>query len=160
LISAHKPFAVGDLEVIPYPVPHDAREPCQFVFGNGDRRVGVLSDAGTITPLIRQQLGGCDALLLECNHDREMLAGGPYRESLKRRGGGNLGHLSNTQAAALLAGVDTGSLQHVVVAHLSEKNNTPERACGALAGALGCNAGWIAVATQVQGLDWREVTGR
>lgn len=157
LISPHQPFAVEELEVTPFPVPHDAREPCQFVFSDGARRVGVLSDTGTITPVIRQHLTGCDALLLECNHDREMLAQGPYPESLKRRVGGSMGHLSNAQAAELLTSLDTDALLHLVVAHLSEKNNTPERARNALAEVLGCSPDWIGVASQDEGLDWREV---
>lgn len=157
LISAHEPFVVNGVEVTPFPVPHDAREPCQYVFSDGSCRVGVLSDTGTVTPFIRQQLSGCDALLLECNHDIDMLAVGPYPESLKRRVGGAMGHLSNAQAAELLAGIDTGSLNHLVVAHLSEKNNKPELARDALAGVLNCEQEWIAVADQADGLDWREL---
>lgn len=157
LISAHDRFIVNDIEVSPYPVPHDAREPCQYVFSDGVRRLGVLSDTGTITPFIREQLSGCDALLLECNHDPDMLTCGPYPEYLKRRVGGSMGHLSNAQAASLLEAIDTDTLSHVVVAHLSEKNNTADLAREALARVMNCDEDWIAVADQARGLDWREL---
>ncbi len=155
---AHTAFALGDIEIRPYPVPHDAREPCQFVFSDGQRRIGVLSDSGHITPHIRASLTGCDALLLECNHDAAMLAEGPYPAGLKARVGGPLGHLSNAQAAALLGEIDASRLQHLVVTHISEANNRPALARAAVAAALNCDAGWVAVAEQEQGLDWREVS--
>lgn len=157
LISAHEPFAVDGLEIHPFPVPHDAREPCQFVFSNGAQRLGVLSDVGTITPFIRSQLDRCDAMLVECNYDPDMLAGGPYPEMLKRRVGGRLGHLSNAQTAELLAGLDTRGLKHVVVGHISEKNNTPDLARLAAAGGLDCAPDWVGVADQSAGIDWRAI---
>ena len=86
-----------------------------------------------------------------------MLADGPYSRALKQRVGGPLGHLSNAQAAGLLRQLDTGRLQHIVAAHLSEKNNAPALACSALAGALDCEADWIGIAGQDDGLDWREI---
>ena len=155
--TGHEPFAIGDLQVAPFTVPHDAREPCQFVFGDGAARLGVLTDTGCITAHIREMLDGCDALLLECNHDTAMLAAGPYPPALKRRVGGRLGHLSNAQAAELLAALDTGALRHVVAAHLSDKNNRPELARTALADALCCGQDWIGIADQAAGLDWRQV---
>lgn len=156
--SAHEAFTVGDIEVQPYPVPHDAREPCQFVLSDGARRVGVLSDAGHITAHIRASLSGCHALLVECNHDPEMLAKGPYTAQLKARVGGPLGHLNNGQTAGLLGEIDLGNLQHLVVAHISETNNTPALARAAVAAAMNCAEDWIAVADQDAGLDWREVS--
>lgn len=156
--SAHAAFTLGDIEVCPYPVPHDAREPCQYVFSDGRRRVGVLSDAGHVTPHMRTSLAGCHALLLECNHDSEMLANGPYTASLKQRVGGPLGHLSNAQAAGLLSEIELGQLQHLVLTHLSEKNNTPGLARAAVAAAMHCAEDWIAIADQDLGLDWREVS--
>jgi phosphoribosyl 1,2-cyclic phosphodiesterase len=101
-----------------------------------------------------ESLHACDALLLECNHDTDMLARGPYSASLKSRVGGPLGHLSNCQAADLLGEIDTSRLQHVVAAHLREKNNSPELACAALAGALDCSPDWICVAGQDTGTGW------
>lgn len=157
LISAHEAFAIDAIEIQPFPVPHDAREPCQYVFSNGGERLGVLSDAGEITPFIRAQLDGCDALLVETNYDPGMLAGGPYPMHLKQRVGGRLGHLSNAQTAAFLATLDTGRLRHLVIGHISEKNNTPELARAAAAGGLDCEPEWIGVADQGSGADWRAV---
>ena len=146
---------LGDLEIQPFTVPHDAREPCQFVFADGTHRFGLLTDTGRITAHITDCLDGCDALMLECNHDAAMLAAGSYSASLKARVGGPLGHLSNAQAAGLLESIDSSRLQHVVAAHLSEKNNHPELARAALASALGCASEWIGVAGQETGLAWR-----
>lgn len=156
-VCPHAAFAIGDIEVQPYPVPHDAREPCQYVFSDGNRRLGVLSDAGTVTPWMRHQLDACDALLLEFNHDARMLAEGPYPEALKRRVGGGFGHLSNAQAAQLLGAVDCSRLQHLVAIHLSENNNQPQLALQVAADALGCTPDWLDCATQDDGCGWREV---
>ena len=149
------PFAIDGLQVQPYTVPHDARETVQFVLGDGRHRLGLLTDAGHVTPHILQVLDGCDALVLETNHDGELLAAGPYHPALKRRVAGAWGHLSNSQAAAGLKALGGGRLQHLVAAHLSEQNNTRERVVAALAGALGCAPAWIGVAEQEAGLDWR-----
>jgi phosphoribosyl 1,2-cyclic phosphodiesterase len=154
---ADRPFAIGDLEIRPYAVPHDAREPCQLVFSNGAQCLGLLTDAGHITPGMTASLRGCDALILECNHDRDMLADSDYPASLKARIGGPHGHLDNDAAAALLAGLDTGRLQHLVAAHLSEKNNTPWLARSTLEAALGGASERVAVASQDGGLPWREL---
>jgi len=156
-LDVHQPLELGDLEVQPFPVPHDAREPCQFAFGDGARRLGILTDTGSITTHIVEQLSGCDALMLECNHDTAMLLNGAYPESLKARVGGRFGHLSNQQAAELLAQLDTGCLQHLVAAHLSEQNNTPELVCYALSDVLNCTPDWITVAHQDTGLSWRDI---
>lgn len=157
LFNCHSSFAVDDLEVMPFPVPHDAREPCQFVFSDGNKRLGLLTDTGRSTAHIEQQLSGCDALILESNHDNEMLRNGPYPPRLQARVGGALGHLSNDQAAAILQQLDCSGLQHLVAAHLSEKNNRPELAAAALSEALECEPEWIALAEQEHGLPWREI---
>lgn len=156
-ICSHTAFAIGDIEVQPFPVPHDAREPCQFVFGNGDKRLGLLTDVGSRTPHLEQRLSGCDALILECNHDTNLLANGEYPPSLKRRVGGDLGHLSNVQAADILSRLDNSKLTQLVAAHLSEKHNTPQLAQTALAEVLGCTTDWVSVADQQAGYDWRDV---
>lgn len=156
-VDPQRSFAIGDLEVIPYPVPHDAAEPVQFVFSDGARRLGVLTDTGCSTAHIEQTLSGCHALVLECNHDSDMLMNGEYPFSLKQRVGGRLGHLNNQEAAGILARLDVGSLQHLVAAHLSRKNNTPALAVRALSGALGCEESWVGVATQEEGFAWREI---
>lgn len=156
-IEAFSPFAIGDLQVYPYPVPHDAGEPAQFVFTDGAARFGVLTDVGASTPHIEAVLSGCDAIALECNHDRVMLENGPYPRSLKSRVGGRFGHLDNDAAASLLAAIDTSRLRQIVAVHLSLSNNRPELARDALARSLGCAPDWIAVADQFEGLDWRQV---
>ena len=156
-IYPHTPFAVGELWVQPYLVPHDAAEPVQYVFSDGVKRLGVLTDTGCSTKHIEQMLSGCDALVLECNHDVAMLANGHYPTSLKQRVGGRFGHLNNADAASLLSRLDNSRLQHIVAAHLSSRNNTRELAVGALSAALNCDKDWIAVATQDEGLDWREI---
>ena len=133
LFTAHADgFRIGSVHVRPYAVPHDAREPVQFVFDHRGRRLGILTDAGSLTPHIVDNLRGLDVLVLECNHDPVMLANGPYPPALQARVGGRLGHLSNAQAATLLARLDHGCLHRVVAAHLSEKNNHPDLARAAL----------------------------
>jgi phosphoribosyl 1,2-cyclic phosphodiesterase len=158
LIDSHTPFAIGDLEVHPYPVPHDAREPSQFVFSDGDRRLGLLTDTGDSTPHIQRMLSGIDALVLECNHELDLLMNGPYPPSLKRRISGRLGHLDNATAARILGGIDCSRFQHFIAAHLSAQNNTPDLARAAMSAALNCAPDWICVATQGDGIDWRQIT--
>ena len=157
VIDSHAAFAVGDLYIEPFPVPHDAREPIQFVFSDGQHRLGVLTDTGMITPHIEQMLSGCNALVLECNHDADMLANGPYPTSLKQRVGGRFGHLDNSAAADLLRNIDTQRLTHLIAAHLSHKNNLPELARAALAKALNCAEDWIGIADQAMGFEWRSI---
>ncbi|MDP3678074.1 MAG: MBL fold metallo-hydrolase [Methylotenera sp.] len=157
IMDSHTAVAIADIEVQPYPVPHDAREPIQCVFVDGNLKLGVLTDVGRGTPHIEDQLNGCNALMLECNHDASMLQNGPYGWSLKKRVGGDLGHLENLDAANLLSKLDNSKLQHIVAAHLSAKNNTSLLAKSALAKVLGCKVDWIGVADQQQGFDWREV---
>lgn len=157
VIDCHAPMEIGGLEIFPYPVPHDAREPVQFAFSDGNVRLGVLTDCGMITPHICTMLSGCEALVLECNHDEKMLADSDYPWSLKRRIAGRLGHLENNVAASLLTQVDCSRLRHLVAAHLSERNNLPELAVDALAMTLGCCREWIGVACPKDGFAWREV---
>lgn len=146
--------AIGDLNVLPYTVPHDAREPLQFVFSDGVSRLGVLTDVGTSTPHIGAVLSGCDALVLECNHDVQMLAASRYPPSLKARIGGAHGHLNNEAAARILASLDRSRLRYLVAAHLSQENNTAELARTAMAAVLGNAATEIGIATQADGFDW------
>lgn len=151
-------FDIGDIRVTPVPVPHDAREPSQFIFDSGYHRLGVLTDTGSITPLIREMYSGLDALLLEANYDPHMLATGPYPPRLQARVGGALGHLSNQQAAGLLTSIDISRLQQIVIAHISEKNNRPELAREALSAVLDGWDGQLQLAVQNQGLPWQELT--
>jgi phosphoribosyl 1,2-cyclic phosphodiesterase len=155
-------LAIGSIEVIPYTVPHDAREPVQYVIDDKRFRLGVLTDAGQSTPHLINALGGCDALMLECNHDKGMLANSSYPWSLKQRIGGAYGHLSNETAAEILAALDISRLRIVVGAHLSRQNNTPELAHEALRAALQTNAmavpAEVRIACQEEGFDWIELS--
>ena len=154
--DSHDVIAIDELELRPFPVPHDAREPVQFVCSDGQWRVAVLTELGISTPFVEASLSGCHALVLECNHDLEMLAKGDYPHSLKERIAGRYGHLDNGAAADLLSRIDTSRLKHLIAAHLSQQNNRPELARAALAAALHCEPEWIGVADQLQGFEWRE----
>ena len=155
--DGHDPFVIGDLAIAPIPVPHDAREPVQFVFGDGARRLGLLTDLGISTPHVVDCLSGCDALVLECNHDADLLADSDYPASLKLRIGGRHGHLANSGAADLLRAIDSSRLQHLIAAHLSRQNNRPEFARAALSEVLGCAPDWIGIADQGSGFEWRTI---
>jgi phosphoribosyl 1,2-cyclic phosphodiesterase len=154
-IDSHTKFHIEAIEITPYPVPHDAREPTQFTFSDGKHKLGVLTDAGASTQHIEQVLSGCDALVLECNHDLNMLQNGAYPYSLKKRVGSRLGHLDNASAAALLAKLDNSKLKHIIAAHLSAKNNTPDLAKNALSQVLNCEQDWVGIAAQDAGFAWR-----
>jgi phosphoribosyl 1,2-cyclic phosphodiesterase len=160
IIDSHAVLPVGDIQLHPFPVPHDAREPAQFVFSDGDKSLGVLTDTGVSTSHIESMLSGVDALVLECNHDLELLMNSAYPYSLKQRIAGRLGHLDNGTASSLLGALPKAKnrMQHVIAAHLSKQNNTPALAQRALAVALNCDDAWIGVATQEDGFDWREIT--
>ncbi len=145
---------IGSLRLLPYTVPHDAAEPLQLRCSDGARHLGVLTDAGSATAHLLERLRGCDALLLECNHDAELLAQSRYPASLKARIGGRHGHLSNDTAAEILRECGHAGLRHVVAAHLSEQNNTPDLARAALAAACGAAASDIVVADPAEGFGW------
>ena len=148
---------LGDMQLHPFAVPHDASEPLQLTLSDGARRLGVLTDIGSIAPRPLAALAGLHAFLLECNHDEAMLRGGRYPESLKRRILGTHGHLSNATAAEFLAQLQHAGLHTVAAAHLSERNNRPDLARQALASVRGCSLGEIAIADPVLGLPWIEV---
>ncbi len=150
-------IAVGDLELQPFTVPHDAAEPLQICFSDGAVRLGVLTDAGCATEHLLAHLQDCHALLLECNHEAELLARSRYPESLKARIGGRLGHLSNDTAARILHACLHGGLNHVVAAHLSEQNNRPDLALAALRQASSGFAPRLSVADPQHGFDWIDV---
>lgn len=157
IIDSHASFPVGDIVVHPFPVPHDAREPVQFVLADGASRLGVVTDAGHVTSHMVAMLDHCNGLVLECNHDVRMLAQGSYPQALKRRIGGPWGHLDNAAAASLLSQIGRSSLRHVVAAHLSEENNSPALARAALSAVLDCDQDWIGIATQDDGFAWRDL---
>ena len=155
-IAADRTVVIGDLGVRPVPVPHDAREPVQYVFDDGRARMAIVTDLGAGTPHLAAACADLDALVLEANHDAQMLARGPYPDFLKQRVGGPFGHLSNAASAAFLATVAGPRLRHVVAAHLSLTNNTPQLARAALAGALGCAPDEVEAASD-EGIGWRQV---
>ena len=151
-------FDVGDCHIAAEPVPHDAREPVQFCLWSGALKLGVLTDLGSITPHVIQTFGGCDALVLEFNHDPVMLAEGPYPRSVKARVGGDYGHLANAQARLFLDHADTTKHRMLFVAHISQQNNAPDLADAALAGWSGLSACDVIHATQDTGFDWFDLT--
>ncbi len=156
LIRGREAFAVDSLAVTPFTVPHDAREPVQYVVSDGAAKLGVLTDIGTSTAHVQEVLSGLEALVLECNYDRDMLWSGAYPKWLKERIGGPFGHLDNRDSERLLGALDRSRLRHVIAAHLSQQNNRPELARAALARAMGCSDDWIGLATQDEGFSWRD----
>jgi phosphoribosyl 1,2-cyclic phosphodiesterase len=155
--DSHDRFAIGEVECSAFPVPHDAREPTQMVFGDGEMRLGVLTDVGESTAFIESMLSDCDALFLEANHCETMLANSTYPPSLKARIGGRFGHLSNRVSSELLSRVASARLQHVVGAHLSRQNNEPSLVVNAFRSALAEMNAQVSVATQDEGSQWISV---
>ncbi len=158
LIKNYEAFALGDLHIQPVAVPHDAREPAQFVFSEGSKRLGVLTDLGCVTPHIIAAYAECDALLLEANHDLDMLWEGPYPPSLKSRVASDWGHLNNQQALQLLESLISPRLQTVVLGHISQKNNHLDRVRAAVdgAGLVGAEHR-MHYACQDEGFAWLEL---
>jgi len=151
-------FEIGDVHLQPFRVPHDAREPCQFVFSDGSFRLGILSDLGHATPHVLSNLDSLDALMLECNYDYDMLMQGAYPYSLKQRVSGGLGHLDNLQSEAILKKIDLSKMQHLLGGHVSEKNNSRLYAQEALYRGADCESEWVSMACQEEGFSWREVS--
>ncbi|OCR23389.1 beta-lactamase [Pseudomonas syringae] len=148
---------LGSLNIDVVSVAHDALEPTQFVFNDGQRRFGLLTDLGSYCPSVLQSYQGLDALMIEANHCRDMLARGHYPYFLKQRVGGDEGHLNNHQAANLVNELGWQDLQHLVLAHLSSKNNLPHLARQCFVDTLGCDPDWLQLADQDSGLDWRHI---
>ena len=151
-------FQINDLTVQSVLVPHDARQPCQYVIENQGLKIGILTDLGSITPHVIESYGDCDHLLLEFNHDLELLRSGPYPPSLKRRVGGSLGHLNNQQAADFLKRVDHAGLASVLIAHVSEQNNSREHIEDALRADLGETFNKHRYMSQAEGYHWVQLT--
>ena len=146
------PFTVGGVQVNPVRVPHDAKEPTQFVFNDGQQVVGVLSDLGCVTSHVVEQFLPCTHLLLEANHDRDMLRSGSYPPRLKQRVGADFGHLSNEQSWHLLDRLAHPEL-NVVLGHISEQNNDVTLLRQQFAN-FNERVGQLALATQDDGFDW------
>jgi len=149
--------ALGDLELKPFTVAHDAAEPLQLRCSDGSASVGVLTDLGSITEHMLDGVRGVDALLLECNHDEVMLAESRYPPSLKARIGGRYGHLSNATAVELLASGIAARLRHLVGAHLSRENNRPQIVRNALAACWGSRDDDVVIADPLLGCPWLQV---
>lgn len=147
---------LADLQLMPFTVPHDAREPLQLTCSDGMSKLGVLTDLGHATPHVLAHLARCHALLIECNHDPDMLAQSAYPTFLKQRVGGQHGHLSNQAAAEIVKSVRHDGLHTLVAAHLSAQNNRPDLARRALAGAMAwaCDSETINVADARDGSPW------
>jgi phosphoribosyl 1,2-cyclic phosphodiesterase len=148
-------LAVGALQVRPFTVPHDAREPLQLTCSDGAVRLGVLTDLGHASAHVLEQLAGCDSMMLECNHDPALLATSSYPPFLKRRVGGAWGHLANEDAAAIAQALQPRGLKQVMAAHLSEQNNRAEIVRRVLAAALACEEADILVADGPSGSGWQ-----
>ena len=148
---------LAGLQLTPFTVPHDAREPLQLSCTDGSAKLGILTDLGHATAHVMAHLKACDALLLECNHDSEMLSQSSYPPFLKRRVSGRYGHLSNIAAGDIASAIAHGGLKHLVAAHLSAQNNRPELAHEVMLKALGCHSSDIVVAGAVSGTPWLQV---
>lgn len=144
---------LGDLQITPFTVPHDAREPLQLTCTDGSSKLGILTDLGHATTHVISHLQRCDALVLECNHDTDLLENSSYPAFLKNRVGGAYGHLSNAAAADIAARCRHPDLQVVVAAHLSQQNNQPELASACL-GLVLDRLTEIAIATPTDGCEW------
>ena len=156
IIDSHTEFQVGDLTVTPVPVPHDAREPVQYLFNSLNHKLGVLTDIGSLTPHVEAQYDNCHGLLLEANHDLDMLAMGPYPAFFKDRVSGQWGHLNNQQTARLLANVDQSLIQQLVIGHISDKNNSLDKVRDAVEKVY-TGQGNLHYACQQEGFDWLEL---
>ena len=155
-IDSHKDFYVGDICIKPVPVPHDAREPMQYILSNGKVQLGILTDLGHFTPHVVSSYSKCDALLLECNYDDDMLLDGPYPRFLKDRVSGMFGHLSNRQAADLLLALDLSRLKTLVIGHISAKNNDVSLIKAAIEPLCGEDI-VLSFADQESGSPWMEI---
>lgn len=158
VIAPGQLFELGDLCVEAVSVPHDAGEPVQYTFQSPQGKLGVVSDLGHVPVSVVARYKGCDALLLECNHDPVLLANGPYPYVLKRRVGGPYGHLNNQQAAQFLRAVLHEDLRQVVAIHLSETNNADYLVLEAVEAMCGLHVPFtLTPATQKQGFDWMNI---
>lgn len=152
-----QPIEIGALQLNPFTVPHDAREPLQLRCTDGDRQLAVLTDLGHASAHVMAQLHGLHAILLECNHDPDLLAASRYPAFLKHRVSGRHGHLSNAAAGEIAQAIHHPGLRHVLAAHLSQQNNRPELARIALALGLGAHESDMLTADAVEGSDWLQV---
>lgn len=156
-LSCHRPLEIGSITVEPFPVPHDAREPCQFAFRAGSRRLGVLTDTGHATPAIRERLTDCQGLAIEFNHDATMLENGSYPPAVKARVASRVGHLNNAQSVDLVEQVGHRDLGWIVGLHISEQNNSESAVRRAVEPLLSAFALDFQIASQDAPVDWLEI---
>ena len=159
LFDAHAPFSIGDIEIDPFPTPHDAAESCQFTFAAGGARFANLTDLGAATPHVRGKVAGVDGLVIECNYCPTMLREGPYPPMLQERIRSDWGHLGNDQAGEMLAGLDHPGLRWILLGHLSEHNNTGEVAREAVLAHLERDHDRVVVLDQHRESGWFSVGG-
>lgn len=141
-------FQVNSLSIHPFSISHDARDPAGFAVASNGRRIGIATDLGRASAMVAHHLSACELIVLEANHDERMLEQGPYPWYLKQRIRSRSGHLSNLESKNLLAHIHHADLQYVVLAHLSETNNTPEKALADVTPAIADSRTKIIVASQ------------
>lgn len=154
LFNSHEDFQIGALTICPVSVPHDSREACQFVFKQEQYKIGILTDIGHITPFVLEKYEGCHILLLEFNHEREILLNGAYPEKLKARVTGGLGHLCNFQASEFLNPLITKNLRMLVAMHLSQENNRIDLVQKSISSKKLPLVTQVLIAEQKTGFDW------
>ena len=153
IVDSHQSFKVGDMDIEPIPVPHDAKEPVQYIISSGGCKFGILTDVGSITPYIVQQYGECNGLLVEANHDLELLNSGKYPKFLKNRVSSQWGHLNNNQTADLISQINQSQIQQLVIGHISQSNNSKEIVKKTIDNVFFGSAE-IIYADQDEGFDW------
>ena len=129
-------FTINDLSIHPFSISHDAKDPCGFTVNQNGTKIGIATDLGIATAMVKAHLKGCTLLILEANHDEKMLLNGPYPWPVKQRIKSRIGHLSNEASKTILNELQHDGLKHVMLAHLSETNNTPQKAFNDIGRAL------------------------
>ena len=148
MFECGKTFPINNLMIHPFSISHDAADPVGFTIGQNGTKIGIATDLGVATSMVKQHLKSCSLLILESNHDPDMLANGPYPWPLKQRIKSRTGHLSNVDSKNLLLELQHDKLEHVILAHLSETNNTPQKAYEEAAAVLARSKTRLTVAEQ------------
>jgi|TARA_B110000971_G_scaffold189259_1_gene199504 phosphoribosyl 1,2-cyclic phosphodiesterase len=157
IISGAKSFIINDIEVTPIPVPHDAREPFQYKFESNLKSIAIITDLGFITNHLIKSLKDIKGLVIEFNHDKNMLLDSDYPQSLKDRVSGMYGHLENMESIKLLKSINHRNIKWIAAAHLSEKNNDENLVKRLISDATMKEDGSIKVIDQMNGIDWMKV---
>jgi phosphoribosyl 1,2-cyclic phosphodiesterase len=157
IFDSNQSFYINDLHLQPFPVPHDSREAVQFIFSCNNKKLAIVTDLGHVSVHVKSMLKEINALVIEANHDYDMLWAGGYSQRLKHRVSGNYGHLNNHQAAELVKSLDYNLLQHLIVAHLSSENNTPEKTRATFEQVLNIMPKQFEIANQSKGYSWKDI---